>query len=86
LRALAFSMANAPADMASVSQAILDDKNVAHPPLLDAFSFNGLLYIPNRGVLKVLPGDVVAVDPNSGWPVLLAPYAFSASGALWRHS
>ena len=76
----------APADLATVAQAILDDQNVAHPTWPGAYSFDGLLFVPNRGVLRVLRGDVFAVDPHSGWPVLLAPYAFSATSAVWSHS
>ena len=39
---------------------------------------NGMLYIPSRGWLPLLPGDVVAVDANTGWPVLIN-YATSQS-------
>jgi hypothetical protein len=38
-----------------------------------AFSSNGLLYIPNRGVLKMQPGDWAAVDAE-GFPFLI-PYS-----------
>lgn len=40
----------------------------------------GLLYVPRRGVLKVLPGDYVAYDPN-GWPILVSGWSISGSGA-----
>ena len=36
----------------------------------------GTLYIPNRGVLKVLWGDVVAYD-SQGWPILVSQYSIS---------
>jgi len=38
--------------------------------------------IPNRGVLKVLPGDVVAVD-QSGWPILVSKQAIASPGSPW---
>jgi hypothetical protein len=41
------------------------------PPSLGGFSRNGMLYVPNRGFLKVFPGDLVLVDPQ-GWPILVA--------------
>lgn len=76
-----------PADMATINQAILDDQNVAHPQAslsgVGGFSYNGLLYVPNRGVLKVLPGDWVGVDAN-GWPILVSAYSIATGG--WTHS
>jgi hypothetical protein len=56
---------------------------VAHPKWKGAFSSNGLLYVPNRGILKVLPGDYVGVD-DQGWPILVSAYSI-ANGA-WTHS
>lgn len=69
----------APADIATIALHILDDLNVAHPVAPQAFSANGLLYVPNRGTLQMLPGDYVAVDPTTGWPILISKYA-AASG------
>lgn len=40
----------------------------------------GLLYVPRRGVLNVLPGDYVAYDPN-GWPILISGWSISGSGS-----
>ena len=45
-------------------------------------NFNGQLVIPKRGILKVLPGDVIAVD-NTGWPILVSAAAIGYAGALW---
>ncbi len=67
------------ADIATIALNIKDDLNVAHPIYPQAFSAEGLLYVPNRGILKMLPGDYVAVDPTTGWPVLISKYA-AASG------
>lgn len=74
-----------PADVATIAQDIKDDLNVAHPTFGagGAFSYNGLLYVPNRGYLKILPGDWVGVDAN-GWPVLVSAYSIATGG--WTHS
>ncbi len=42
------------------------------------FVKEGLLYVPNRGVLTLFPGDIVAVDPDAGQPILLTAYGLSA--------
>lgn len=67
------------ADIAAIALQIKDDVNVAHPVYPNAFSANGLLYVPNRGILTMLPGDYVAVDPTTGWPILISKRA-AASG------
>lgn len=68
----------APADIAAIALQIKDDLNVAHPVFPQAFSANGLLYVPNRGVLQMLAGDYVAVDPTTGWPILLSKRAIAS--------
>ncbi len=66
-----------PADLATICNSIKDDVNITHPRVPGAFCFEGFLYIPNRaGRLKVLPGDVVAVD-NQGWPILISAYSIA---------
>jgi hypothetical protein len=72
------------ADMAAITNAIKDDISSGHPLWPGAFDSNGLLFIPNRGVLKVLPGDMVAVDSATGWPILVSAYALS--NGPWTHS
>jgi hypothetical protein len=47
-----------------------------------AANFNGHLVIPGRGVLRVLPGDVIAVD-NTGWPILVSAASIGYAGSLW---
>jgi hypothetical protein len=42
----------------------------------------GLLAIPNRGIIKVLPGDVVAVDAT-GFPYLISANAIAYAGSDW---
>jgi hypothetical protein len=44
---------------------------------------NGLVTIPGRGILKMRPGDVIAVDPATGWPVLVSAAAIAYAGSLW---
>jgi hypothetical protein len=66
----------APTDLAAIAQAIKDDVNVSHPTSPGAYTFDGLLFVPNRGVLQVRPGDVVAVD-SRGWPILLSADAIT---------
>ncbi len=53
-------------------------------PVPGAFHSNGLLYIPNRGVLRVIQGDFVAFDTQTGWPILVSAVAAAAAG--WVHS
>jgi hypothetical protein len=67
-----------PADIAIIDGLIKrDDPPGAIVP--GAFSREGLLVIPGRGVLTLQPGDVVAVDQN-GWPVLVSAYSIATSG------
>ncbi len=70
-------------DVATLQQHILDDQNNLRPVVGGAFSFNGVLYVPNRGYLKILPGDYVGVD-NRGWPILLS--SDTIANGLWIHS
>jgi hypothetical protein len=41
----------------------------------------GTLYVPNRGYLTVKPGDFVAFDPTTGWPILISADC-AANGAV----
>ncbi len=66
------------ADIATVGANIKDDLNNIHPIDLGAFAQNGQLYIPNRGFLNMLPGDWIAYDTATGWPILLSARAIAA--------
>ncbi len=79
----ALTPAQVAADIAAIANAIKDDINNLHPIWPGAWSQAGTLFIPNRGTLKVLPGDYVAVDATTGWPILLSARAV-ASGP-WTH-
>lgn len=84
LTALAFQRGGlAAADLATIYEGIKDDQVNTHPIFPGAFSSQGLLYIPNRGILQVLPGDYVGID-SQGWPILVS--ANSIANAAWTHS
>ena len=72
-----------PADVASLSNQIRDDLILSRPQLGQAYSRNGILFFPNRGWLKCLPGDYVAVD-GRGWPILLS--ADTIANGPWTHT
>ena len=80
--ALTISAVNAAADTATIQQAILDDVDRANVIRIwpGAWSKAGVLYVPNRGFLRVLPGDVVGVDTR-GWPILLS--ADTIANGIW---
>lgn len=89
------------ADLATIANAILNDNSQtggqlaqtapsAKPIWPGAISNNGKLYIPNRGVLQVLPGDYIGVDAN-GWPILVSANAIAggsspSASTSWTHS
>lgn len=75
----------AAADVATLAQLILNDQGNSDQIMPEAFSSNGLLYVPNRGVLKVLPGDWVGVDA-AGWPILVSADAVADGATSWTHS
>lgn len=74
-----FNSGVAAADMATMCDLFKDDKTNGFPlqgranwgNAPSGFSYEGLLYVPNRGVLKVISGDVIGVD-SRGWPILLS--------------
>src|SRR4051812_20387680 len=86
LTAIKFEKGMTVADLAAIAVLILNDDTQAggraatapsaKPIWPGAFSQNGLLSIPNRGILKVLPGDYIGVDAN-GWPILLSANAIA---------
>jgi hypothetical protein len=77
------------ADLATISQGIYDDQLLAGAFVKsntpnNPFVRNGQLFVPNRGVLKVLVGDWVFIDPATGWPILISgnalPTTLTATG------
>lgn len=71
----------ADADVAAIVALIINDQ-IPSLAQAGAWSRMGLLYVPNRGVLKTLPGDWVAVSPNDGWPVLVSPITAATTVTL----
>ncbi len=76
--------ATANADITTMAINIKDDLNPRHPIWPGAFQQSGLLFVPNRGVLKVLKGDYIAYD-GSGWPILVSANSI-AHASSWTHS
>lgn len=72
-----------PADVGSIANRIKDDLINGHPIFPGAYAQNSLLYVPNRGILKVLPGDYVGVD-SQGWPILVSKN--SIANGPWTHT
>ena len=44
----------------------------------------GILYVPNRGPLRLYDGDIVAYDPATGFAFAISKLA--AAGASWVHT
>ena len=71
------------ADWATVMSSIFDDSRNPQQKLNQqimnaALVRSGNLVVPNRGVLRILPGDWVGVDPN-GWPILIGYQSMAAT-------
>ena len=75
-------------DLALVRANILNDiinGNPIWPNGYDrAFQQRGVLYVPNRGLLAVFPGDYVAYDAT-GWPILISKNAIASGSSSWTH-
>lgn len=77
----------AAADVASIASKIKEDQNpggLIGQVYPNAFTQRGILWVPSRGFLVMLPGDVVGVDAATGWPILVSKKAAAAAG--WVHS
>jgi hypothetical protein len=80
------SFVEADSDIATINQLIKDDQNINLPAPGGGpwgWSRAGQLYVPNRGWLKILPGDLVLVDAPSGWPILVSARALAVGGTVW---
>lgn len=83
LTGLVFNPGGAEADFATINAAIKGDSGPAHAPSGSGYlmpgSFDirgGRLYFPGRiGSVILLPGDIVAVGPLSGWPLIISQAA-----------
>jgi hypothetical protein len=82
---IAFTSSISATDFANMQQHIMDDLiNSApnHPILADAFTRIGQLFVPNRGVLQIRPGDVIAYD-SAGWPILISADSIAYGSSSW---
>lgn len=70
----------AAADIATINNAVKNDLNLSAFIQGGSFSAGGQLFVPNRGVLTILPGDYVGVD-SQGWPILVSKN--SIANAAW---
>lgn len=84
LSGMLFNRGMTTADIALFNNAVLNDQINGNPKWNGAWAQTGLLYVPNRGYLQALPGDYVAYDPATGWPILLSANAIA--GGDWNHS
>jgi len=75
----------AAADIATINNLILRQGGISQNPSREGgFSANGKLILPgNRGVISCLPGDVVAIDSVTGWPILLSKNAANIASTPW---
>lgn len=85
LDAFVFGTNLSAADVALIQLAIKNDKINGNPIYPGAWSASGVLYVPNRGILQVLPGDYVGIDAT-GWPVLVSANAIASGSTEWAHS
>lgn len=54
------------------------------PRVNQAYVKQGILYVPNRGQLKLLAGDFVCFDATTGWPIVISGDA--AANGPYTHS
>lgn len=85
LDAVSFGADLSAADFAAIQNAILYDGVEGNRVYPGAFARDGHLYVPRRGILKILPGDYVAVDAT-GWPILVSANAIASGSTDWTHS
>jgi hypothetical protein len=92
LTAVPFTYGLVAADFATMAAAVKrDSHNPAvpggvsgpQPPIGLAISRAGTLIIPERGMLRLFPGDYIAIDAT-GWPILIS--ARAAASASWVHT
>jgi hypothetical protein len=75
---------NATTSSASTGLVFVRVSNTLAEDLIPSGNFSqGLLHLPGgRGEVKVLAGDIVAVD-NTGWPILLSGATVAYSSSVW---
>ena len=92
LTALQFGIGSPQADIAAIAELIQTQPQSVNDAIVgtyqtivnEAWSNNGLLYLPNgRGVIQLQTQDWIGVDAN-GWPIVVSGYSISKSG--WTHN
>jgi hypothetical protein len=72
-----------PADLAAIRNRVINDRPQDGPANIWPGALeNGVLYVPNRGYLQLVPGDWVGVG-TVGWPFLISNGEMTAD---WIHS
>ena len=70
------------ANVAAFNALVRDQSTANLLAKVTSYSLNGRLILPQgRGVITCLPGDYIAIDPVSGWPIVISPAAVT-SGAF----
>ncbi|MCI0559494.1 MAG: hypothetical protein MN733_13450 [Nitrososphaera sp.] len=90
LQALQWSPQPVAADLAAIN-ALFKYQSFTEPSVPGPVSFipvpminQGVLYVPERGQLKLYPGDYIAADPITGHFVLIS--AATAAATSWIHT
>lgn len=60
------------------STGLVTGQGTNRPRVNAAYAQQGILVIPNRGMLRCRPGDFVCFDTTTGWPILLSGDAAAA--------
>jgi hypothetical protein len=80
------------ADIGVIMNGILDDSSPAHQQarILGTGGMDpgtGMITLPGaRGTIYPKPGDFIAIDSVSGWPILVSANALNIGGTLWTHT
>ena len=83
LKGLLITGSMSAADVAQFNAYCLSQPNVGTNQMVEptCFEKQGLLYLPGkRAAIQCLPGDYIAVDPKTGWPILISKFASSGGG------
>ncbi|MCI0557845.1 MAG: hypothetical protein MN733_05070 [Nitrososphaera sp.] len=90
LQAMLWNHKPDPADLAALN-ALFKYQTFAAPTVNGPIAFKpspmvnqGILYVPERGQLKLFRGDYIAADPNTGHFILIS--GPTAAAASWVHT
>lgn len=54
------------------SSGLVTGTGTNRPRINQAYVKQGVLIVPNRGLLQLKPGDFVAFDSTTGWPIVVS--------------